>query len=265
MSKNRFNILITNDDGFEALGIRALKDALSSVGDVKLVAPAVEKSACGHSLTLSKPLHFIEFEEECYRLDDGTPSDCVFLALNKFYRDRKPDLVVSGINRGANMGEDITYSGTVGGAMEGVIQGVPSISISQVCNNRCDDVDKLGYRLAKEVIVEVAERIKRWGFPLDRRKLLNINVPPLSPKESKGVKITYSGERVYGNDASKHINPRGKEFFWIGLPRLDWERRDLKEGFMSDFDAVDRGFVSITPIHLNMTSYIDIERVKSWL
>jgi 5'-nucleotidase len=263
---NRFQILITNDDGFEASGLRALREALLEIADVVVVAPTIEKSASGHSLTLTRPLHFVELEENFYKLDDGTPSDCVFLALRKLFKEKKPDLVISGINRGANMGEDITYSGTVGGAMEGVLQGVPSIAISQVCGGDCKKLDELKYRVAQSVIVEIIEQIKESGFPLGERKLLNINIPPLHPEDFRGVKTTYAGHRLYGNDAQIHINPRGKEYFWIGLPRLEWESREVKRGgLISDFEAVERGFASITPIHLDLTSYDDINRVESWL
>jgi len=264
MSKDDFHILITNDDGFEAKGLKALKEALSEVAKVTVVAPTIEKSACGHSLTLTRPLHFVELEKDFYKLDDGTPSDCVFLALNKLFKDKKPNLVISGVNKGANMGEDITYSGTVGGAMEGVIQGVLSIAISQVCNNQCHNIDKLNYELAKEVIVHLVQKIKEGSFPLEERKLLNINIPPIPPEKSKGVKITYAGKRVYGNDASVHFNPRGKEYYWIGLPRLDWIE-SKKDGLISDFEAIADNFVSITPIHLDMTSYNDIQRLERWI
>ncbi len=264
MAREDFHILITNDDGFEAKGLRALRESLSEIAKVTVVAPTIEKSACGHSLTLTRPLHFVELEENFYKLDDGTPSDCVFLALNKLFKDKKPNLVVSGVNKGANMGEDITYSGTVGGAMEGVLQGIPSIAISQVCNNNCKEVDKLNYELAKELIVDIVKRIQKNSFPLGDRKLLNINVPPVTPKMCKGVKITYAGKRAYGTDAEVHFNPRGKEYYWIGLQRLDWIEIK-RDGLVSDFEAVAKNFVSITPIHLDMTSYDDIKALKEWI
>ncbi len=125
-------ILITNDDGYESEGLLALIDALKDFGHITVVAPSTEKSACGHSLTLTRPLSFVSVGDDFYKLDDGTPSDCVYLALNSLFEFKKPDLLVSGINKGSNMGEDITYSGTAAAAMEGVLQGIPSIAISQV-------------------------------------------------------------------------------------------------------------------------------------
>jgi len=258
-------ILLTNDDGFEAVGLRALRRELSKIATVITVAPTIEKSASSHSLTLTRPLKFVEVEENFYKLDDGTPTDCVFLALNTIFED-KPDLVVSGINRGANMGEDITYSGTVGAAMEGVLQGVPSIAVSQVCGGDCSDIKtEEDYRLGVETTVEIAKKILDSGFPLDDRKLLNINVPPIASDECRGIAITHAGHRVYGNHAEMHLNPRGVKYYWIGLPVLDWFKREVKEGDMSDFEAIKEGFVSLTPIHLDMTSYSDINSLKEWL
>jgi len=260
-------ILITNDDGFDSLGLKALKalkEALEPLGEVTVVAPTLEKSACGHSLTLTKPLRFVELEERFFKLDDGTPTDCVFLALHKLYNSNyKPDLVVSGINRGSNMGEDITYSGTASACMEAVLQGIPAIAISQVCRNYCKNIDALEYKLAKWTIQTLVKKIFENSFPLPSRKFLNVNVPPINIEEFKGFKITRAGKRVYGNDAQKHLNPRGLEYYWIGLPKLEWIRD--KNPIMSDFEAVDNNFVSISPIHLDMTSYSDIESLESWI
>jgi len=257
-------ILITNDDGFEAEGLRSLVEAVKDLARVIVVAPSSEKSACSHSLTLSHPLRFIKLEEDFYKLDDGTPSDCVYLALNVYFKDTMPDLVISGINRGSNMGEDITYSGTVGGAMEGVLQGIPSIAISQVCHDGCKDMSHHGYDLAKEVIKDVVKKIFDEGFPLGERKLLNINIPPIKKEEFKGYKITKAGYRLYGNDAHKHINPRGLEYYWLGTHPLAWEKKDTDD-MLCDLEAVEKGYVSITPIKLDLTSYKDIDRLKKWI
>ncbi|HEY9128922.1 MAG TPA: 5'/3'-nucleotidase SurE, partial [Sulfurovum sp.] len=142
-------ILVTNDDGFESEGLEALVEALKPLGHVSVVAPTTEKSACGHSLTLTRPLNFVKIEEDFYKLDDGTPTDCVFLSLNKlFTKENRPDIVISGINIGSNMGEDITYSGTASAAMEAVLQGIPAIAISQVYKDHGDSIKELGYGLA---------------------------------------------------------------------------------------------------------------------
>ncbi len=238
-------ILITNDDGFDSLGLKALKEALEPLGEVTVVAPTLEKSACGHSLTLTKPLRFIEIEERFFKLDDGTPTDCIFLALHKLYNSNyKPDLVISGINRGSNMGEDITYSGTASACMEAVLQGVPAIAISQVCKDYCKNIDILEYKLAKWAIQTLVEKIFKDNFPLPNRKFLNVNIPPIDINDFKGFKITKAGNRIYSNNAEVHLNPRGLEYYWIGLSKLEWIRD--KNPIMSDFEAIDYNFISIT-------------------
>jgi 5'-nucleotidase len=258
-------VLITNDDGYESKGLYALIEAVEGLAEVVVVAPTVEKSACGHSLTLTRPLRFIEVKENFYKLDDGTPSDCVFLSLAKIFKDKKPDLVLSGINIGANMGEDITYSGTAAGAMEAVLQGIPAISISQVCRSNCRDVFDLEFKLAKKVVRDLVKTIFEKGYPLDDRRFLNINIPPVEPNECNGIKITHAGRRAYGNDADVYINPRGQEYYWIGLPKLEWHHSKSPLSNFSDFEAIRDNFVSITPIHLDMTHYESIKRVENWI
>lgn len=262
MSRKK-QILITNDDGFDSKGLLALVEALRPIGDVTVVAPTVEKSACGHSLTLSRPLRFVEISDRFFKLDDGTPTDCIFLSLNKLFdKEHRPDIVISGINKGANMGEDITYSGTASGAMEAVLQGVPAIAISQVCEDQCQNVDEFGYDLAQKSIVELVEKILYDNFPLPSRKFLNVNIPPIHENECNGYIVTRAGNRVYDNSAEVHYNPRGAEYYWIGLPSLHWIDT---EGHITDFEAIDQGFVSITPIHTDMTSHDDIKALESWL
>jgi 5'-nucleotidase len=256
-------ILLTNDDGYESAGLYALIEALSPLGHVTVVAPTIEKSASGHSLTLTRPLRFIEVDDDFFKLDDGTPTDCVFLALNKLYHPgRLPDIVISGINKGANMGEDITYSGTAAAAMEATLQGIPAIAISQVCEGNCQDVDRLGYELAKESIRALVKKIFDGSFPLPDREFLNINIPPIKPEQSKGFAATRAGKRAYGNDAKVHHNPRGLEYHWIGLPRLDWLESD---GGLTDFEAVSQYHTSITPIQLDMTAHKMIDSLQSWI
>ncbi len=255
-------ILITNDDGFESQGLKALIEAVKDLGEVLVVVPANEKSACGHSLTLTKPLRFVEIDDNFYKLEDGTPTDCVYLALSALYPEgTKPDLILSGINRGANLGEDITYSGTVAGAMEGAIYGIPSIAISQVCNSNCERTEmEIGYDQAKFVARDIVQRVFDSGWPLGQRKCLNINIPPT--KEFKGYKITRAGFRVYFNQAHLHRNPRGIEYWWLGLHPLEWvpnEKRDC------DFEAIKDGFVSLTPIQADLTAYQELSKLQGWL
>ncbi|HHD79000.1 MAG TPA: 5'/3'-nucleotidase SurE, partial [Epsilonproteobacteria bacterium] len=217
------HILITNDDGYDSKGLLALVEALQPLGKVTVVAPSTEKSACGHSLTLTRPLNFIEIAKHFYKLDDGTPSDCIFLALNKlFTKDNRPDIVISGINIGPNMGEDITYSGTASAAMEAVLQGIPAIAISQVYAEHGKSIDEFGYGLAQESIVSLVQKIFEEDFPLPERKFLNVNIPPIPSSECQGFKVTRAGNRLYAHNAEVHFNPRGKEYYWIGLPELGW-------------------------------------------
>ncbi len=258
------HILLTNDDGFDAVGLKALIEALSPLAKITVVAPARNKSACGHSLTLEKPLRMICVEDDFYKIDDGTPTDCVFISISNLFKDGyKPNLVISGINIGANMGEDITYSGTAAGAMEAVIHGIPAIAISQVCNDNCQDIKNgWDFALAKEVIVKLATKILNENFPLDERKFLNVNIPPIKPQECNGIKITKAGYREYGNDTHRHLNPRGEEYYWIGLHPLIWKPSSNKD---CDFEAIKANYVSITPIMLDMTSYNDIKSMENWL
>ena len=259
--KNKYKILVTNDDGYEAKGLLCLVEALRELEDVDVtvVAPANEKSACGHSLTLTRPLRFVGIEENFFKLEDGTPTDCVYLSLNAIFQGEKPDLVVSGINRGSNMGEDITYSGTAAGAMEGVLHNIPSIAISQVMdftNPRGD------FTLAQKTIKKIVTKIRNEKFPLPDREFLNINIPPAL--EEAQMKITYAGYRVYSNEADVHSNPRGEEHYWLGLHPLNFRARKGAKG-MSDYEAIRDGFISITPIMLDLSAYKSMKKLEEWL
>lgn len=257
----KYKILVTNDDGYEAKGLLCLVEALKELDGVSVtvVAPANEKSACGHSLTLIRPLRFVSVGDDFFKLDDGTPSDCVYLSLNSLFGESKPDLLISGINRGSNMGEDITYSGTVAGAMEGVLHDIPSIAISQVMDFSNPDGD---FSLAKNTIKKLVLKIKDGYFPLPQRELLNVNIP--ADKTHAEIKITYAGYRMYANDAHLHRNPRGEEYYWLGLHPLNFSPREAQEG-VSDYEAIEAGFISITPIQLDMSAYKSMERVQKWL
>ena len=252
-------ILLTNDDGYESEGLHALVEALEGLGHITIVAPATEKSACGHSLTLKHPLSLISVDDDFYKLDDGTPSDCIYLALHSIFTERKPDLIISGINKGSNMGEDITYSGTVAGAMEGVLHGVPSIAISQVM----DFTKPLGsLELAQKTIRQVCHKILEGSFPLPERQFLNINIPP--DCSDAPLHVTYAGYRYYANDAHLHRNPRGLEYYWLGLHPLEYKPRQNRKG-ICDFDAIEQGLVSISPIQVDMTAYESMQQLKAWL
>lgn len=257
--KKEKHILVTNDDGYESVALHALVTALRKIAKVTVVAPATEKSACGHSLTLSHPLNFVSVEDDFYKLDDGTPSDCIYLALHSMFEDNKPDLVVSGINKGSNMGEDITYSGTAAGAMEAVLQGVPAIAISQVM----DFSQPLpSFDLAVNTITKLVQKIFDTRFPLPEREFLNVNIP--HSIEDAEMKVTYAGYRFYGNDAHLHRNPRGMEYYWLGLHPLAFKPRE-NMGMLSDFEAIEQGFVSVTPIQLDLSAYRSMQSVENWL
>lgn len=258
------HILLTNDDGFDAIGLKALIEALSPIAKITVVAPARNKSACGHSLTLDKPLRLDNVDDDFYKIDDGTPTDCVYISINNLFKEGyKPDLVISGINIGANMGEDITYSGTAAAAMEAVLQGIPALAISQVCKDNCHEIKSAwDFALAKKTIADITKKIFEGNFPLDKRKFLNINIPQISIEDCKGIKITKVGYREYGNDTHRHYNPRGEEYYWIGLHPLQWRANNKKD---CDFEAIKANFVSISPIMLDLTSYEDINKLNNWI
>jgi 5'-nucleotidase len=259
--KKIYNILVTNDDGYEAKGLKELVKSLKSIDGVKVtvVAPANEKSACGHSLTLTRALRFVSIDDDFYKLEDGTPSDCVYLALSVLFKDEKPDLVVSGINHGSNMGEDITYSGTAAGAMEGVLYDVASIAISQVIDFENPDKD---FSLALKTIKDLVIKIKDGSFPLPKREFLNINIPK-NQTESK-IAITYAGYRYYASDSHVHENPRGEKYYWLGLHPLKFAPR-VGVGGISDYEAIEDGFISITPIMLDLSAYKSMDKLKEWI
>jgi len=216
-------------------------------------------------MTLTHPLRFKYVDDDFYRLEDGTPTDCVFLGLHTLYpKNILPDLVISGINIGSNMGEDITYSGTVAGAMEAVLQGVPSIAISQVYNklHNNNPNDNWDFALACKTIVDIVQKIFNGTFPLEKRKFLNINVPYIPIEKCNGIKITKAGYRIFGNDCHRYQDPKGNEFHWIGLHPLLWESSDKKE---CDFEAIKNNYISITPVKLDMTSYEDIDKLNDWI
>jgi len=259
--KNKYNILVTNDDGYEAKGLLELVSSLKELEGVKVtvVAPANEKSACGHSLTLVRPLRFVSVDDDFYKLDDGTPSDCVYMSLSTLFEDEKPDLLVSGINRGSNMGEDITYSGTAAGAMEGVLHDIPSIAISQVMDFTDPDGD---FSLAKKTIKDLVLKIKDGTFPLPQREFLNINIP--YHIDDAKYQVTYAGYRHYANDSHVHRNPRGEEHYWLGLHPLNFSPRTGVDG-MSDYEAIEAGMISITPIMLDLSAYKSMDKLKEWI
>ncbi|GAA9171837.1 5'/3'-nucleotidase SurE [Helicobacter pylori] len=258
-------ILLTNDDGYHAKGIKALEQALEEMAEIYVVAPKHEKSACSQCITITAPLRAEKIkgkEGRHYRIDDGTPSDCVYLAINELFKHVSFDLVISGINLGSNMGEDTIYSGTVAGAIEGTIQGVPSIAISQILSNKNKNTP-LSFDLAQKIIQDLVQNIFKNGYPLKGRKLLNVNVPNCSLQEYKGECITPKGYRLYKKEVHKRTDPKNESYFWLGLHPLEWQKRE-NEDRLSDFDAIASNHVSITPLNLDLTSYDDLKNLESW-
>lgn len=236
-------ILVCNDDGIRAAGIRALEAALQPLGDVWVVAPDREQSAASHSLSLYRPLRVEEIDDRHFAVD-GTPTDAVNLAINGIMKAR-PDLVVSGINHGGNLGDDITYSGTVSAAMEGTLLGVPSIAVSLAGR------DALDFGLAASFAARLAAIVGARGMPRDT--LLNVNVPGLPNAEVRGWRITRQGKRRYGDAIVEHLDPRGRKYYWIGGDDLGFV-----PGEGTDCTAIAEGFISITPLHLDLTNYASI-------
>lgn len=245
---NKPTILITNDDGIHAEGIVALERAMRELGEVRVVAPASEQSGASHSLTLSRPLRIRQIDESHWTVD-GTPTDCVTLALNQILpRDKRPDICVSGINHGANLGDDATYSGTVAGALEATILGVPGLAFSLVSTRDWDfeESAKVAFAITKKALEE--------GVP--EGTLLNVNIPVEIPS---GFRVTKQGFKHARPIISEHLDPRGKLYYWIGEERVGFHA----DGG-TDFEAVDDGYVSITPMRSDLTNHAVLAALKSW-
>ena len=244
------NILLTNDDGINANGIKILARHLEKIGKVAIVAPDRERSAVGHALTLHDPLRAVELGANLYSVD-GTPTDCVNLGIHSLL-SVKPDIVISGINHGANLGDDITYSGTVSTAMEATLMGIPAFAISLAANGEPDNFTQAAIFAAK-----LAGTIMENGLPADT--FLNVNVPNLPREMLRRPLITRQGKRSYGGMIIDKIDPRGRSYYWIGT--ADMQFHDL-EG--TDYYAVTRGHISITPLHLDLTNYSSLHILEDW-
>jgi 5'-nucleotidase len=237
-------LLVTNDDGVHAAGLAALAHALEPLGDVYVIAPEREQSACGHALTLHRPITPRRLRERWHSVN-GTPSDCVNLGVLGFLPER-PVLVVSGINHGSNLGDDVTYSGTVSAAMEGTLLGVPSIAVSQMEGGDFTEAGQVARLVAARVLVE--------GLPA--KTLINVNVPAVAPK---GIRITRLGHRTYSDKIVEHVDPRGRTHYWIGGGAPQWEALEH-----SDVGAVHEGFVAVTPVHLDLTNHRAVAHLADW-
>jgi len=237
-------VVLTNDDGVHAPGLAALERALAELGEVYVVAPEREQSACGHALTLHRPLRPHRLGERRFAVN-GTPSDCVNLAVLGFL-PAPPVLVVSGINHGANLGDDVTYSGTVSAAMEGTLLGVPSIAVSLVDGGDLDVAGRVARMIAMRVLVV--------GLP--GNTLLNVNVPAQPPR---GIRLTRLGHRVYSDKIVEQTDPRGRSHYWLGGGAAKWGDLDG-----TDMGAVHEGYVSLTPVHLDLTNHRALAQLNDW-
>lgn len=246
-------ILISNDDGVHAPGLRVLRDVAEALCDeVWVVAPNSEQSGAGHSLTLRRPLRIHRHDDRVFSVD-GTPTDCVLLASNEIMADHPPDLVLSGINRHANLGEDVTYSGTVAAAMEATILGYPAIALSQVFNN--DQDDAVYWTTAASHAGALIARLAAVGWPTN--SLINVNFPAVASDKVAGTEITQQGRRKIGDKILQGKDPSGRAYYWIGAVKTD---NDVVPG--TDFAAVATGHISVTPIDLDMTDLASMDRLS---
>jgi 5'-nucleotidase len=247
------HILLTNDDGYDSEGLLSAKAALGRIGTVSVVAPDRNWSATGHNRTMDKPLRVTRIrmaDGDEALVTDGTPSDCVSLAVLGIL-EKRPDLVVSGINKGPNLGDDITYSGTVAAAMEGVLAGIPSIAVSLA------DYYQWDFTYAAAFTAKLAGDVLRRKLPKD--VLLNVNIPAVKADEIAGVEITRLGKRIYQDVLVRREDPFGRPYYWLGG---EVPHGVAEEG--SDFTAVSEKRVSITPIHLDLTNYRLIATLRRW-
>ena len=243
-------ILLSNDDGYFAPGLAALAKALAPLADITVVAPERDRSGASNSLTLDRPLMLRQAPGGFYYVN-GTPTDCVHLAVTGML-DHLPDMVISGINHGANMGDDTIYSGTVAAATEGYLLGIPSIAVS-LANH-----DALNFDTAARVVLELAQRIQ--AQPPTEPMLLNVNVPDCTWDDLKGQRVTRLGKRHKAESVVKTTNPRGQTVYWVGAAG---PAQDAGEG--TDFHAIANGFVSITPLQMDLTLFSQMESVNTWL
>ena len=244
-------ILVSNDDGYRSAGIRALASALAEFGDIIIVAPEMNRSGASNSLTLDSPLRMVETEQGVFFVN-GTPTDCVHLAITGLM-DPDPDMVVSGINDGANLGDDVLYSGTVAAAMEGRCLGLPAIAFSLVTAGEPRNLDTAA-RIAREIVTRLVEH------PLPTDTILNVNIPDLPYEDLKGAEVTRLGNRHRAEPVIRGRDPRGREIFWVGSAGSE---QDAGPG--TDFFAISKGCVSITPLLVDLTRHQQMDVVRGWL
>ena len=245
------NILVVNDDGIESPGLHILAKQLKKLGDVWVVAPDRPQNAMGRAITLHKPLRLKQVSRQVFSVN-GTPSDCVILGAGRALKDRSIHLLVSGINKGLNLGDDVTNSGTVAAALEGTIQGIPSIAVS------LDGLKRFRFQSAASVAFEVAKLVLKDALPVDT--FLNVNVPDVSFQALNGMQVTSLSRRRYHNSVIEKTDPRGGQYYWVDGKQVTWNRRRRR----SDADAIAGKKVSLTPLHFDLTQYRAMTRLQSW-
>ncbi len=248
----RARVLVSNDDGINAPGLKLLEKVLASlVREIWVVAPETEQSASSHSLTLRRPLRIRQLSEHRFAID-GTPTDSVLMGINEIMKKTPPDLVISGINRGGNLGEDVTYSGTVAAAMEGTLLGVPSVSFSQIY----DDTHPVKWATAEKWTGRVLKILMAEPWPAE--VLINVNFPDVTAGRVTGIEITRQGHRKIGSDMARGTDPRGEPYYWIGAQRRE---EHYRRG--TDLEAVRRGAISVTPLTMDLTHAPTLKKMKA--
>ncbi len=252
LNLSKARVLVSNDDGINATGLNLLLDVLAPlVREVWVVAPETEQSATSHSLTLRRPLRIRSLAPRRFAID-GTPTDCVLMGINEIMKETPPDLVVSGVNRGGNLGEDVTYSGTVAAAMEGTLLGVPSMALSQVYK----DGHPVKWGTAKKWTARVIKRLMKEGWP--EGVLMNVNFPNVTAGSVIGIEVTRQGRRKIGSDMAHGTDPRGEPYFWIGA-----QRREERYRPGTDLEAIGRGAISVTPLTMDLTHGPTLKALKA--
>jgi 5'-nucleotidase len=250
-SLKRARVLISNDDGINAPGLKMLERVMAKLaGEVWVVAPETEQSAASHSLTLRQPLRIRKISPRRFTVN-GTPTDSVLLGINEVMKDHRPDLVLSGVNRGGNLGEDVIYSGTVAAAMEGTLMDFPAIALSQVYSDR----HPVKWATAEKWLPTVLKGLMKMSFP--RSVLINVNFPDVVASGVSGIEVTRQGRRKIGGDLQSGVDPRGDTYFWVGPQRVE-DR--FRKG--SDLEAVNRGAISISPLSTDLSHSESLKKLK---
>ncbi len=260
MTRRRPEVLISNDDGIKSPGIQLLAKAISRFANVTVVAPEKEQSAMGHALTLHTPVRLYHYAKKGMADQwavSGTPADCVFMGIRHLMK-KKPDLIVSGVNRGANLGNDIFYSGTVAAAREGALLGIPAMATSlMISHDPMEAHGKVYFEDAAQYMAHLAKQVLKNGMPPGC--MFNVNYPNLPKNKIKGARASTQGSRYYSNKAARRLDPRGKAYFWLGGQYTGFK---AIEG--SDCMLIDQGYISITPCRLDVTQYESLETLSRW-